>query len=83
MSKAMICEMKSVESSQIVRVGYTAATETSGYLFIDFDTNGRSLYLYHPVSKEMYEGLMNAESKGHYFSVNIKNNPLVSCIKIP
>lgn len=82
---ATLCEMKAVESSQIGRVGYVPINEMMGYLFIDFskDQSKRSMYMYHPISKSMYEDLMNADSKGHYFGLNIKNNPLISCIKIP
>lgn len=82
---ATLCEMKTVESSQISRVGYVPANSMIGYLFVDFsrDPSKKSLYLYHPISASMYENMMTAESKGSYFNANIKNNPAVTCIKVP
>lgn len=57
-----------VESSNLASVGYDLKTET---LEIEFQNGG--IYQYSGVSKNVYDGLMNAESKGKYFIQNIKD----------
>lgn len=78
---AKICEMKQVESSQINRIGYVKKGDCSGYLFIEFKPNSK--YLYHPVSENVYNEMINADSIGSYFHKNIKNSDTITCIKIP
>lgn len=56
-----------VQSSNIASVGYDPASST---LEIEFHSGG--VYQYSGVSSEVYEGLMNASSKGSYFHHNIK-----------
>ena len=56
-----------VQSSNIASVGYDPATST---LEIEFHSGG--VYQYLGVSREVYEGLMKAASKGSYFHHNIK-----------
>lgn len=57
-----------VQSSNIASVGYELSTST---LEIEFKSGG--IYQYSGVPQDIYEGLMNAESKGGYFHQNIKN----------
>lgn len=57
-------ERQSVESSVISAVGY------SNVLEIQFES-GR-VYQYYDVPKDIYEGMLNAESKGRYFNANIR-----------
>ena len=56
-----------VESSNLKSVGYH---DESGTLEIEFNNGG--IYQYFVVPKNVYHGLMNAESHGKYFDVNIK-----------
>ena len=57
-----------VESSNLSSVGYEASTFT---LFIKFHHGG--VFVYFDVPSSVYNGLMNAGSKGHYHAVNIRN----------
>lgn len=68
-------EMTKVESSNIEAIGY----ETD-VLYIQFKTG--DLYSYSPVTEEMYNELMAAESKGKYFAANIKRNSKIAYQKI-
>ena len=45
----------------------------SGELQVQFH-NGRT-YSYTGVPPEIYDGLLNAPSKGNFFAYNIRNNP--------
>jgi KTSC domain len=56
-----------VESSNLVSVGYD---ETTKMLEIQFHSGG--IYEYDDVEKEIYDDLMNAESKGRYFMSMIR-----------
>lgn len=56
-----------VQSSTINSVGYD---ETSATLEIGF--NNGTIYQYHGVPLHVYEGLMNASSKGTYLNQYIK-----------
>lgn len=58
-------EMKPVESSQLKEVGYDGNN-----LFIQFHKGG--IYVYPKIDKKLVKGLMDSESKGRYFSENIK-----------
>jgi hypothetical protein len=60
-------EMQTVSSSDISAIGYDFDSAT---LRIDFIKSG--LYEYYGVSQELYEGLMDAPSKGQYLNQNIK-----------
>jgi hypothetical protein len=55
-----------VESSMICAVGYDEKTRTLEVTF-----NSGSIYRYHNVPKEAYEGLLAAGSKGSYMNANI------------
>jgi len=56
-----------VQSRNLASVGYDSSTST---LEIEFNSGG--IYQYYGVPQEIYEGLMNAGSKGTYFHQNIK-----------
>ena len=56
-----------VSSRNLASVGYDPTTST---LEIEFNTG--SIYQYFGVPQEIYEGLMNAGSKGTFFHHNIK-----------
>lgn len=70
-------EMIKVSSSDLRSVGYDELTQTLVIVF----HNGSYAYQYPNVPKEIYEGLMNASSKGRYFHRAIKNK--FSFNKIP
>lgn len=57
-----------VASTNIASVGYDESSQT---LEIEF-TNG-AVYQYFNVEPALYEQLMQAGSKGHFFNVYIKN----------
>ena len=57
-----------VSSSNIVSVGYDAASET---LEVEFQ-NG-SVYQYYNVGQNTYDELMTAQSKGKFIAYQIKN----------
>jgi len=61
-------ERTPVSSSNISAIGYDADNQT---LEVEF-TNG-AVYSYSSVPSGEYEGFMNADSKGKYLHVNIKN----------
>jgi hypothetical protein len=75
MKKAQEIIMEGIESSQISKVGYS-----SGVLLIEFI--GGSKYIYVGVDRYTYNALMSSESKGSFFSKNIKNDEDIVCIKI-
>lgn len=56
-----------VESSNLVSVGYEPE---AAILEIEFHSGG--IYQYFAVPQEIYDGLMNAASKGSYLDHNIK-----------
>lgn len=58
-----------VSSSNLRSVGYDAETET---LEIQFNSSG--IFQYYNVPERIYEGLMNASSKGSYLHTYIKHN---------
>ena len=60
-------ERTSVSSSNISAIGYEAETQTLEVEFL----NG-SIYQYAGVSVDVYEVMMNADSKGKYLNANIK-----------
>ena len=57
-----------VDSSNLAAVGYDAA---SAVLRIAFHSGG--VYQYAGVPETVYQGLMNASSKGRYFHAHIRN----------
>lgn len=57
-----------VESSMIHAVGYDKEKRLLEIIF-----NSGGIYQYADVPPEVYEGLLNAESKGHYFLGNIRD----------
>ena len=57
-----------VESSALASVGYDAEAKTPE---IEFRT--RKLYRYFEVPKRIYDHLMDAPSKGHFFNTRIRN----------
>lgn len=56
-----------VESSNLKSVGYDEENEI---LEIEFKHGG--IYQYYDVSKDVYDGLMSADSHGKYFDRNVK-----------
>ena len=58
-----------LNSTAIHAVSYNPTTKT---LTIWFTSSGRS-YDYYGVPESVYEGLLNAGSKGHYFNVYIRD----------
>lgn len=57
-----------VSSSNIASIGYDEGADTLEVEFL----NG-SVYQYYNISKEMYDQLMQAGSKGQFFNAYIKN----------
>lgn len=57
-------EMIKVVSSNVVAVGYKGND-----LYVDYKSGS---YVYKDVPKKVYEGLVNAESKGKYMHANVK-----------
>jgi len=55
-----------VESSMIYAVGYDEETQILEVVF-----NSGGIYRYFDVPKEVYEGLLAAESKGRYMRANV------------
>lgn len=58
--------LHSVVSSNISKIGYEESTNT---LTVVFKTGAR--YEYSGVSKDIYEGILKAESAGKFFKANI------------
>ena len=56
-----------VESRSLVSVGYDSTTST-----LEVEFRNDSIYQYFGVSAHIYEGLMNATSKGSYLDKNVK-----------
>ena len=67
----MAVKMVSVESSNLKSVGYD---EKNSQLYIDFKKagGGKSSYVYYNVPKDIYDELLEADSKGQYLFNNIK-----------
>ncbi len=63
-----------VKSSDLASIGYDERTMT---LEIEF-LNG-SIYEYNRVPKDIYVGLMRAESKGKYFRQYVRDNRFYGC----
>lgn len=61
--------LQPVESTLIKEVGYDAATQTLTIVFV----TDNAKYEYYGVPQEVYEQLMAAESKGSFFTKNIKD----------
>jgi len=61
-------ERKPVESSNLRSVGYEAGRQVLEVEFV----NG-SIYQYTGVPEQIYNGLMNTESQGAFFSKAIRN----------
>lgn len=64
-------------SSNIAEIGYLEKSKT---LQIKFHSGG--IYSYNPVSKVVFNELMEAPSKGSYFNKNIQNNPSITTKKV-
>ena len=56
-----------VESSNLASVGYDESTQT-----LEIEFNQGAVYQYSEVDKEVYDELMEADSKGKYFNSEIK-----------
>ena len=61
-------DRQSVSSSNIVSVGYDAASET---LEIEFQSG--SVYQYYNIGQSTFDEFMAAPSKGKFFAYQIKN----------
>ena len=59
-------ELIKVESSMVYAVGYDEEAETLEVVF-----NSGGIYHYFEVPKEVYEGLLAAESKGRYMHASV------------
>ena len=57
-------KMIKVVSSNVVAVGYKGND-----LYVDYKSGS---YVYKDVPKKVYDGLVNAESKGKYMHANVK-----------
>ena len=66
-----------VISTDLKSVGYDEAQKILEVEFLN-----KSIYQYSRVTADIYENLINANSKGEYFSAKIKNNRLYGCRKI-
>jgi len=64
-----IKQLTKVESRMLYAVGYDEETRT---LEVVFTTGG--IYRYFNIPKEVHEGLMVAESKGHYMHTHVLNS---------
>ena len=60
-------DRESVQSSNIVSIGYDAESET-----LEVEFNG-SVYQYYNVPEHVYSSFMVASSKGQFLHINIKN----------
>lgn len=70
-------KMYLVNSGNMKKVGWEFdKTDGKGVLRVEF--NGGRTYDYWPVKKALYNELWKAESKGKWFSENIKNNLEIS-----
>ncbi|TKJ43715.1 KTSC domain-containing protein [candidate division TA06 bacterium B3_TA06] len=56
-----------VQSSNLVSVGYNRSTQV-----LEVEFHGGRIYQYFGVPLALYDGLMNAPSKGQYLDQNIK-----------
>jgi len=63
-------EMQRVESSAVARIGYDAEL---GEAYVEY--LGGDLYVYEGVPVDVFEGLVNAESKGAFVNAVIKEYP--------
>lgn len=59
-----------VDSSNLEWIAYD---EEKKDLYIGFRTN--SEYVFHDIPKDLFEGLLNAGSKGRFFHIKIKTKP--------
>ena len=59
---------ESVKSSTLSSVGYAEATSTLSVVFLT-----KKAYFYQGVPKSKHEGLLKSESKGKYFSTEIRD----------
>ena len=66
-----------VQSSNLKSVGYDEKRSTLEVEFLD-----KSIYRYSRVPKYRHEELLNAKSKGRYFSRYIRDNKDYSCTQI-
>lgn len=65
-----IPQMHPVESSAVARIGYDPEAEEA---FVEY--LGGDLYAYEGVPLEVFEKLVNAESKGTFVNATIKEYP--------
>lgn len=56
-----------VRSSAITSIGYSRKRRV-----LEIEFRSGSIYRYHDVEPELYEALLNAASKGRFFSFNIR-----------
>jgi hypothetical protein len=66
-----IPKMLPVESSAVARIGYDTEAEEAYVEYLDGD-----LYAYEGVPFDVFEELTNAESKGTFVNVTIKEYPV-------
>ncbi len=68
--RRVTCQMHDVTSRSIRRVGYNPDTQQLVIQFYDSLPGLRTVYS--PVPREVYDGLMNADSMGKYLEDNIR-----------
>lgn len=56
-----------VESAMLMGIGYNSASRTLGVVFYS-----KAIYHYLDVPRAVYEGLLGARSRGHYFLEHIR-----------
>ena len=70
-------QRQQVKSKDLFSVGYDDKSQT---LEIEFRSGG--IYVYTRVPKDIYAGLMKANSKGTYFAKTIKNSRYYGCTQL-
>lgn len=61
-------QLQKVQSSVIDSFGYESSTSTLGVVF-----KNKKIWFYTGVTEKVYQGLVDAESKGKYFNAEIKS----------
>lgn len=62
-------ERTAVSSSTIRAIGYEAESTT-----LEVEFNSGAVYQYHGVPQDLFDGLMQAESKGRYLNAHVKGS---------
>lgn len=65
-----LLRMEAVESTALCEVGYRPETQE---LYVRFLESGE-VYVYSDVRSSVFDALCEAQSKGQFYSLNIRNN---------